>query len=96
LFTNILAIQAFQRNSRSPGLRPEDVYIDIAAEVAEAASTDALVGLVADKLLAGQISATLRAEVVRLVNLVPAADAVNRAAVAIYFVASSPEFAVQQ
>jgi uncharacterized protein (DUF1800 family) len=96
LFTNILAIQAFQRNSRSPGLRPDDVYIDITAEVAVAADSTALVNLVADKLLGGQMSATLRAEIVRLVDLVPAADAVNRAAVAIYFVASSPEYAVQQ
>jgi hypothetical protein len=42
------------------------------------------------------MSVTLRAEVVRLVNLVPATDVVNRAAVAIYFVSSSPDFAVQQ
>jgi uncharacterized protein (DUF1800 family) len=96
LFTNILAVQTFQRNSRSPGLRPEDVYLDVAAEVAVAASTDALVGLVADKLLGGQISPALRGEVARVVTLMPATDAANRAAVAIYFVASSPEFAVQQ
>jgi uncharacterized protein (DUF1800 family) len=96
LLTNVFAIQAFSRNSRSPGLRAEDVYIDIAAEVSVAADTGALVRLVADKLLGGQISADLRAEVTRTVDLIPAADVVNRAAETIYLVVSSPEYALQR
>jgi hypothetical protein len=96
LLTNVFAIQAFGRNSRSPGVRAEDIYIDIAAEVAVAADTGALVSLVADKLLAGQMSAYLRTEVTRIVDLIPAADAVNRAAETIYLVVSSPEYALQR
>jgi hypothetical protein len=95
LFTNILAIQAYARHSRSPGLRPEDVFIDISAEVAAAADTNALVSLVGDKMLGGQISPTLRTEVANIVNLVPVDDTVNRSAAAIYIVASSPEYALQ-
>jgi uncharacterized protein (DUF1800 family) len=96
LFTNIMAIQCFSRNSRSPGLRAEDVVIDLAAEIAAAADTTALVNLVADKLLGGQISATLRSEATRLIDLIPTTDTVNRAAEAVYLVVTSPEFARQQ
>ena len=95
LFTNIMAIQAFNRNSRSPGLRPEGVFINIEAEVAVAADTAALVNLVADKLLAGQMSPGLRAEATGLINMIPVTDTVNRAAEAVYLVVTSPDFALQ-
>jgi hypothetical protein len=95
LFTNIMAIQCFSRNSRSPGLRPDDVVIDITAEVAVAADTTALVNLVAGKLLGGEISAALRGEATRLVDLIPPADGVNRAAETVYLIVTSPEYALQ-
>ena len=93
--TNRLRAYAF-RNSRTAGLTPEDIVIDIEAEVAVAADANALANLVADKLLAGQISTTLRAEMVNLVGRYAATDGPNRAAQAIYSVVTSPEYALQQ
>ena len=78
-----------------PALRPEDIVIDIEAEVAVAADANALVNLVADKLLAGQISTPLRTEMLNLVNRYGATDAPNRAAQAVYSVVTSPEYALQ-
>ena len=93
--TNTLRTYTFNRNSRTPGLNPEDIVIDLEAEVAVAADADALVNLVADKLLAGQISAPLRTEMVNLVNRYGATDGPNRAAQAVYSVVTSPEYALQ-
>lgn len=94
--TNLFAAQAFSRNSRSAGLKPEDIVIDINAEVVAAANVPALVDLVDGKLLAGTMSHTLRTELTALLNLIPLDDGVARAAQAIYFVAASPEFALQR
>ena len=93
--TNALRTYTFNRNSRTPGLTPEDIVIDIEAEVAVAADANALVNLVADKLLAGQISTPLRTEMVNLVNRYGATDGPNRAAQAVYSVVTSPEYALQ-
>jgi uncharacterized protein (DUF1800 family) len=95
--TNRLRAYAF-RNSRTAGLTPEDIVIDIDAEVAVANDANALATLVTDKLLAGQVSTTLRTEIVNLVGRygTSAADAPNRAAQAIYSVVTSPEYALQQ
>jgi uncharacterized protein (DUF1800 family) len=94
--TNRLRTYAF-RNSRTAGLNPEDIVIDIDAEVAVANDANALATLVTDKLLAGQVSTTLRTEIVNLVGRygTTAADAPNRAAQAIYSVVTSPEYALQ-
>jgi len=94
--TNRLRTYAF-RNSRTAGLTPEDIVIDLDAEVAVANDASALATLVADKLLAGQVSTTLRTEIVNLVGRygTTAADAPNRAAQAIYSVVTSPEYALQ-
>ena len=94
--TNTLRTYTFNRNSRSPGLAPDDIVIDIEAEVAVAADANALVNLVADKLLAGQISAPLRTEMLNLVGRYGATDGPNRAAQAVYSVVTSPEYALQQ
>ncbi len=96
LVTNYFFLQAFALNSQSPGLRGRDIFIDIDEEVALAANSDALIDRVADKLLAGRISDALRTEVRGMVELVPPTDTVLRAAEAIYFIASSPEFAQQR
>jgi uncharacterized protein (DUF1800 family) len=95
--TNRLRTYAF-RNSRTAGLAPEDIVIDIEAEAVIANDTVALVNTVVDKLLAGQASPTLRAELANLVGRygTAPADAPNRAAQAIYSVVTSPEYALQQ
>ena len=54
------------------------------------AAADALTGA------AGQVSATLRAEMVNLVGRYAATDGPNRAAQAVYSVVTSPEFALQE
>ena len=96
--TNTFRTYTFGRNSRSAGLAADAIVINIDAEVGIANDANALVTLVADKLLAGQVSATLRAEMVNLVGRygTTTADAPNRAAQAIYSVVTSPEYALQE
>lgn len=96
--TNTFRIYTFNRNSRSAGLPADAIVINIDAEVAVANDANALVTLVADKLLAGQVSATLRAEMVNLVGRygTTTADAPNRAAQAVYSIVTSPEYALQE
>ena len=72
------------------------MYIDIGDEMAVAADTDALIDMVADKLLAGNISQTLRDEVAGMIDRIPLTDSAIRAGEAIYFISSSPEFAYQR
>ena len=81
---------------RTAGLAADAIFIDIEAEIAVAADATALVNLVAAKLLAGQVSAPLRTEIVNLVGRYAATDAPNRAAQAIYSVVTSPEYALQE
>jgi hypothetical protein len=93
--TNYMFLATFGLNSANEDLEDDDVFIDIDAEMAIADNTNALIDMVVDKLLGGEVSTTLRAEMFRMINLVPAADAANRTAEAIYLVVSSPEFAYQ-
>ena len=95
LITNFFYQQAFSRNSRNPGLRGNDVFIDIEEEAALAGDVDALIDRVAEKLLAGQISPTLRTEIRGMLERRPESNAAGRVAETIYFIASSPEFARQ-
>jgi uncharacterized protein (DUF1800 family) len=92
--TNTFRLYTFNRNSRSAGLAADAIVINIDAEMA-AADLNALVDLVVEKLLAGQVSATLRAEMVNLVGRYGATDP-QRVAQAIYSVVTSPEYALQQ
>ncbi len=98
-FTNYMFIQAFAWNHTADPANPEitedTVLIDFAAEAAIAADPDALIDRVADTLLAGQISETLRSEIAGMLALVPANQGVLRAAETIYLVVTSPEFAYQ-
>jgi len=100
VLTNAFATQALSRNSRSPGVRADDVVIDIGEEIAIAPDTAGLVVTVDRKLLASEMSPTLRDELTRLIDRLPATDddfaRTRRAAQAVYFVAASPEFAVQR
>lgn len=97
--TNYLFLLAFDWNSAKADPGEDEVLIDIAAELDVADDNDALISLVSDKLLAGDISATLRAEMVNMLDRVRVALPGNDVALvaeAIYFIASSPEFAYQK
>jgi uncharacterized protein (DUF1800 family) len=96
LVTNYMLYQAIGLTSEATGLADDDVYINIDEEMAIADDTDALVAMVAGKLLAGQISATLDAEVKGMLDRIPDTEAAIRVGEAIYFIASSPEFAYQR
>jgi uncharacterized protein (DUF1800 family) len=93
--TNTFRNYTFNRNSQAMGFLGADaIVIDIDLEASIAANGPVLVALVADKLLGGQISPTLRAEMLQLVSRYARNDA-NRAAQAIYSVVTSPEYALQ-
>ena len=55
----------------------------------------ALVDMVDGKLLAGNMSDTLRTEITTIVTAIPNTDLALRVAEAIYLVSTSPEFATQ-
>lgn len=94
--TNYFFYQVFSLNQTNETLQDDDVYIDISEEMAIAADADALINMVADKLLGGQISNTLRNEIGGMLALIPATDTAIRAAETIYFVVTSPEYAYQR
>lgn len=91
---NLLAFWTFVYNSSNTSLRPDDIFIDLSAEEAIAADAPQLVDQVAGKLTGGALSAELRAELVDMVELIPANLAAARAAEAIHGVVTSPEYAV--
>ena len=97
--TNYFFLLTFRWNSASPDPGENDVLIDISEEMAVAADNDAVIQRVADKLLAGEISATLRAEIAGMLDRIRVAFPGNDAAVAaeaVFLVVSSPEFAYQR
>jgi uncharacterized protein (DUF1800 family) len=94
--TNYWFFQAFALNQANPDLEADDIYIDISEEMAIAGDDDALIDMVAGKLLAGELSAALRQEITGILALIPDADAALRAAETVYLVVSSPEFAYQK
>jgi len=96
LVTNYLLYQALGLTSEAPNLEADDIYIIIDDEMAIADDADALIDMVAGKLLAGEISQTLRGEISRMLALIPATDAAIRTGEVIYFVTTSPEFAYQR
>ena len=77
-------------------INDETILINFEEEAAIADDAIALVDRVADKLLAGRISDTLRTETIGMVELIPADQALARAAEAIYLVVTSPEYAYQR
>ena len=96
LVTNYMFYQAFVLTSEAIDLQPDDVFINIDEELAIAADTDALVSMVADKLLAGQISQPLSDEIKGMVDRFAPTDAAARVGEVIYFISSSPEYAYQR
>ena len=96
LFTNYMFGQVFGLNQTNQSLGDDDVYIDFSEEMLIADDADALINMVADKLLGGQISDTLRNEIGGMLALSPETDTAIRAAETMYFVVTSPEFAYQR
>jgi uncharacterized protein (DUF1800 family) len=94
--TNYFFSQVFRWNQTNQNLGDDDVFIDISEEMAVADDIDALIDLVALKLLGGQISDTLRNEIGGMLALIPETDTTIRAAETIYFVVTSPEYAYQR
>lgn len=95
LIANFFYTQAFALNSQSGVSDPDAIVIDIDADLPYAPTPSSLVTQVANRLLAGRISGTLRTQVEQQVARVDASDAPRRVAEAIWLIATSPEYAVQ-
>ena len=96
LLTNYMFGQAFGLNHTNEDLNEDDIYINFQEEMDIADDIDALIDMVAGKLLGGEISDTLRAEITGMLERVPETDTAIRAAETIYFVVTSPEYAYQR
>ncbi|NBU24265.1 MAG: DUF1800 family protein [Gammaproteobacteria bacterium] len=103
--TNFFYTQAFSRTqAQAATLNADDMYITTTDELAIAADSEALINRVAEKLLggAGQMSAALKTEAKAQIDrtVVPAtnqtAALATRTADAIYFVVTSPDYAIQR
>lgn len=103
--TNYFYTQAFARTqAQAATLNADDMYINTTGELALAADSEALVNRIADRLLggAGQMSTALKAETKTQIErtVVPTTNPTNalatRTADAIYFVVTSPEYALQR
>jgi len=94
--TNYMFYQTFALNSTNTELNEDDVFINFEAELALASDVDMLIDSVAEKLLAGQISATLRDEIAGMLALIPDTEAALRVAETIYLIVTSPEYAYQR
>jgi uncharacterized protein (DUF1800 family) len=95
-YTNYMFFQAFGLNHTNENLDEDDVFINFQEEMDAAADIDALIDLVAGKLLGGDISETLRTEITGMLERIPETDTAIRAAETIYFVTTSPEYAYQR
>ena len=94
--TNYMFFQTFGLNHTNADLDEDDIFINFQEEMGVAADIDALIDMVAGKLLGGEISTTLRSEIAGMLARVPETDTAIRAAEAIYFVVTSPEYAYQR
>ncbi|MCC7200552.1 MAG: DUF1800 domain-containing protein [Gammaproteobacteria bacterium] len=97
--TNFFTVQAFLRTTAQTGLNADDMVIDTRAETAVAGDSEALVNLVADKLLGGasRMSPTLKAQVKAQVDRTPSGTSpATRVGEAIYLVVTSPEYMLQR
>ena len=96
LMTNYLFFQTFGLNHTNPDLEDDQIYINLQEEMDAAADIDALIDMVAGKLLGGDISDTLRTELAGMLARLPETEPVLRAAEAVYLVVTSPEYAYQR
>lgn len=95
--TNVFYVQAFARNSENlADLGEDDVYIEISDEMAVADDVGALIALVADKLLAGELSSTLESGIRQVLAQTSEAQRELRVAETIYQITASPEYALQR
>jgi uncharacterized protein (DUF1800 family) len=94
--TNTFYNVIFFWNSTVPGLPANAIVMDFAPEVAVAADAEALVNRIAERLLGGTISPTLKAEARAAIERVPATSAGQRVSEAMYLIATSPEYAVSR
>ena len=86
----------FAWNSTATNPAATSVLLDYSAEVPLAGDSEALVNKIADKMLGGQISATLKAEAKAAVERTAATNPGQRVSEALYLVATSPEYVVQR
>ena len=96
LLTNYMFFQTFGLNHTNPDLEEDQIYINLQEEMDIASDIDALIDTVAGKLLGGEISDTLRAELAGMLARLPETEPVLRAAEAVYLVVTSPEYAYQR
>ena len=98
--TNYMFYQTFLWNQETDplgqGITEDTILVDFAAETAIAGDTNALINMVADKLLAGQMSGPLRTEITAMLARIPVDQTLLRAAETIYLVVTSPEYAYQR
>jgi len=97
--TNYFFLLTFDWNSEKANPGGDEVLIDLTEELGVAGDTNALIDMVAGKLLAGDVSAALRAELANMIDLIRTAAPGNDTALvaeAIYFIITSPEFAYQR
>ena len=95
-YTNYMFFQAFGLNHTNENLDEDDIFINFQEEMDVAADINALINMVAGKLLGGEISDTLRTEIAGMLERIPETDTAIRAAEVIYFVTTSPEYAYQR
>jgi uncharacterized protein (DUF1800 family) len=94
--TNTFYNQVFFWNSSATGLPASAIVLDTTQELALVADPGGLVGRVGEKLLGTAPSATLAAQARAAVERVPATNAGQRVAEAMFLVVTSPEYAVQR
>ena len=98
--TNFFLLQLFVYNwmmDRESAEYTEDtILVNFEEEMNIADDSQALIDMVAGKLLGGEISNTLRAEIEHILEFIPQDQPLLRAVDAIYFVVTSPEFAYQR
>jgi uncharacterized protein (DUF1800 family) len=91
--TNYLLFSIYLRNQATPGLVPDDIYIDIAAEQQLAADPAAMVDRLVDKFTGGRTSAAVKAQAIALASRAPLNNPTLRVAEALFLIATSPEYA---
>ena len=74
----------------SEGITEDTILIDYSEETAAAGDLNALIDMIDEKMLAGQMTDTLRQNIETVVSQIPATDTRLRAAEVIYLVATSP------
>jgi uncharacterized protein (DUF1800 family) len=94
--TNTFYNVIFFWNSTVPGLAANAIVMDFSQEATLAGDSEALVNRVAEKLLGGTISPTLKAEAKGAVERVPVTSAGQRVSEAMYLIATSPEYVVSR